>query len=85
MVTLARSTKRLALAFDTGSKLLKSRTVRHASQAVAKCKIIEGNNGERIFTSPYGDVDIPSVTIPEYVWANIQQWPNSVALVRRAI
>ena len=82
MASLARGTQRLALAFETGSKLLKSRAVRHASQAAAKCKIVEGNNGEKIFTSPYGDIDIPSVTVPQFVWANIGQWPNNIALVR---
>lgn len=54
-------------------------SVRRASVA-AKLKIIEGNNGERIFTSPFSDVDFPSATLPEFIWENVHKWPTRIAL-----
>ncbi|XP_050666787.1 uncharacterized protein LOC126966678 [Leptidea sinapis] len=36
---------------------------------------------EKVVVSPFKDVDIPDVTISEYIWSKIHRWPNKIAVV----
>ena len=35
-----------------------------------------------VVRSPYPDVDIPECNMADFVWKNVEQWPEHVALVR---
>ncbi|XP_011308077.1 4-coumarate--CoA ligase 1 [Fopius arisanus] len=78
MESIIRGCQRMGLVLKTGTRIMNV-TVRQASVA-AKWKTMEGLNGAKIFTSPYGDVDIPSTTMPEFIWQNVNKWPTRVAL-----
>ncbi|XP_015127346.1 4-coumarate--CoA ligase 1 [Diachasma alloeum] len=78
MESIIRGCQRMGLVLKNGTGIANV-TVRRASVA-AKLKIIEGNNGERIFTSPFGDIDLPSATLPEFIWENVNKWPTRIAL-----
>lgn len=81
METFVRGIQRVGSVLKHGTKIIQNSPVRLGS-TVAKSKIIEGSNGERIFSSPYGEVDLPSVTVTDFVWKNYQKWPERVAVVR---
>ena len=34
-----------------------------------------------VIRSPYSDVEVPEVNLADYVWQNVHQWPDKVALV----
>lgn len=36
---------------------------------------------EKIIKSPYKDVEIPNCTIYDYVWNNLEKWPERTAAV----
>lgn len=36
---------------------------------------------ERVVKSPCKDIIIPKITLDEYIWKNLDQWPNKVAAV----
>ncbi|XP_057328894.1 probable 4-coumarate--CoA ligase 1 [Microplitis mediator] len=78
MESLIRGIQRMGLVLKNGSRIKNLTAVRYAS-AVSKCKVIEGNNGERIFTSPDEDIEIPSLTIPEFIWQKLEKWPTKIA------
>lgn len=63
-----------------GTKFFNS-TVRCVS-SVPKMKVVQGMNGEQIIQSPYENVPLPNITLPEYVWKNVNSYSNNVALVR---
>ena len=44
---------------------------------------MEGTNGEQIICSPYEDASYPEVTLPEYVWRNLNKYSNRVAVVSK--
>ena len=31
--------------------------------------------------SPYSDVEIPEINLADFVWQNVDKWPENVALV----
>lgn len=35
-----------------------------------------------IVRSPYQDVEIPEVSLSDYVWKDVQKWEDNVALVK---
>lgn len=35
----------------------------------------------RVVRSPFKDVEIPDATLPEYIWRNLDRWPNRTAVV----
>ncbi|XP_043288608.1 4-coumarate--CoA ligase 1 [Venturia canescens] len=81
MASLARGSGRLALTLEhAATKFFAAKASRQLSQAATKCKILEGSNGERIFTSPHANVQIPPETIPQFVWKNVHSNSNKVAL-----
>lgn len=81
MESFVRGIQRVGLILKNGSKVTNS-TARKYASTVTKCKMIEGNNGEQIFSSCYEDVEIPSLTIPEYLWQKLEKWPKRIAVVR---
>ncbi|XP_074115744.1 putative 4-coumarate--CoA ligase 1 [Cotesia typhae] len=79
MESFVRGIQRVGLILKNGSKVTNS-TARKYASTVTKCKMIEGNNGEQIFSSCYEDVEIPSLTIPEYLWQKLEKWPKRIAV-----
>ncbi|KAK2582203.1 hypothetical protein KPH14_004556 [Odynerus spinipes] len=43
-------------------------------------KFVQGRNGERIIPSPYGNIETLDTFIPEYVWRNVNEFSNNIAL-----
>lgn len=80
MITLVRGVQRVGTVFKHSSNIIRISSFNKISTA-AKAQIIDGNNGERIYTSPYGDIDLPSLTIQDYVWKNMNKWPERIAVV----
>lgn len=78
MESFIRGVQRMGLALKNNPRIIN--TTRQASVA-AKCKIIEGNNGERIFPSIYDDVEIPNLTIHDYIWKDVEKHSKLIALV----
>ena len=35
-----------------------------------------------IIRSPYSEVEIPETNLADFVWQNVDKWPENVALVR---
>lgn len=62
-----------------GSKIL-NRSARCASTQ-AQQKIIENENGKRVFVSPYGEYSFPDMFTHDYVWRNLHEYANRTALV----
>ncbi|CAD6239526.1 GSCOCG00008732001-RA-CDS [Cotesia congregata] len=79
MESFVRGIQRVGLILKNGSKVTNSTARKYASTLI-KCKMIEGNNGEQIFSSSYEDVEIPSLTIPEYLWQKLEKWPKRIAV-----
>ena len=79
MTPFIRGILRLGISLESGSKILNC-TFRCAS-TTRKLKIVEGKNGERIVCSPHEDVVYPEVTLPEYVWKNVHNYSDKIALV----
>lgn len=42
-------------------------------------KIMKGSNGEKFFLSP--DISYPETLVHEFVWNNVENYPDHVALV----
>ena len=36
---------------------------------------------KHIIRSPYSEVQIPEINLADYVWQNVNKWPENVALV----
>lgn len=51
-----------------------------AANAARQPKVIEGQNGERIIPSPYGQATYPEMTIYEHVWKDMQDYSEMIAL-----
>ena len=43
---------------------------------------IPADEAEFIVKSPYSDVDIPEMNLADYVWKDVEKWPERTALVR---
>ena len=76
---ILRCTQRVIQLQESGVKLL-NRSARCASTQ-ARHKIIEDENGKKIFPSPYGDVTPSEMHIQEFIWKNIDKHANKTALV----
>lgn len=79
MITLVRGVQRVGTVFKHSSNIIRISSFNKISTA-SKAQIIDGNNGERIYTSPYGDIDLPSLTVQDYVWKNMNKWPERIAV-----
>lgn len=75
---ILRCARRIGQIQEGGAKLL-NRSVRCASTQ-ARQKITEDENGKKVFTSPYGEYTPSDLLIQEYVWKDIANHANQVAL-----
>lgn len=79
MATLFRGILRLSVSVESGTKIFNS-TPRCFYSTARGVKIVQGANGEQIIYSPYEDTVYPDITVPEYVWGNVNKYSNKVAL-----
>lgn len=75
---ILRSARRLGN-LPEGSKIL-NRSARYSSTQTQQ-KIIENENGKRVFFSPYGEYTYREVFTHDHVWKNFQQYADKTALV----
>lgn len=54
----------------------KTKSYNISSRALSSCW-----TNENIIKSPYKDVVIPNVTLHDYVWENLDRWPERTAAV----
>ena len=40
---------------------------------------------KHIIRSPYSEVEIPEINLADYVWKNVNKWPENVALVSNCL
>lgn len=76
---ILRCTRRLSQIQESGVKLL-NRSARCASTQ-ARQKIIEDENGKKIFPSPYGEFTPTEISTQEFIWKNIDKFADKTALV----
>lgn len=76
--SILRCTQKLSRAQETGARLEKS--IVRSTSTLTRSKIVEGENGERILPSPYGQVNIPDISIHDYIWRNVGNHRNHIAL-----
>lgn len=74
-----RYARRLGQISESGTKVV-NRFVKYASTQ-AQHKFIEDENGKKIFPSPFGDFTPSDSLVHEYVWKNVELFPNRIALV----
>lgn len=60
------------------SKILK---LKYSSAIINPSKLTVGPNGERIISSQDESLNIPKISVPEYVWGNYTQYQNKIAVV----
>lgn len=73
-----RFARRLGQISESGTKVV-NRFVRYASTQ-AQHKFIEDENGKKIFPSPFGDFTPSDTLVHEYIWKNVETFPNRIAL-----
>ncbi|XP_070150446.1 uncharacterized protein [Polyergus mexicanus] len=71
-----RGIQRLSRVLDASRTL--NFTLRCTSTS-ARTKLITGSNGEKIFV-PVNDVTYPEILIHEFIWNNIENYPDHIAL-----
>ncbi|TGZ55917.1 uncharacterized protein [Temnothorax longispinosus] len=71
--------QRLSRVLDAGMRTINS-TLRRASALSGQARIVTGPNNEKIIMSPAGEASYPETLIHEFVWNNIENYPNHVAL-----
>ncbi|CAK9827347.1 4-coumarate--CoA ligase 2 [Anthophora retusa] len=76
---ILRCARRLGQIQESGAKVL-NRSVKCASTQ-AQQKIIEDENGKKIFRSPHGNIAPVEMLVQDYVWRNIDKHYNQPALV----
>ena len=52
-----------------------------SASAPYKLPLIPAEEEKFIVRSPYSDVEVPEVNLSDYVWKDVEQWPDNVALV----
>lgn len=40
---------------------------------------------DNVVKSPYFDVEIPDISLPEYIWRNIAKWADKTAVVSEVL
>ncbi|XP_053982458.1 uncharacterized protein LOC128878350 [Hylaeus volcanicus] len=75
---ILRYARRLGQVSESGSRVL-NRAVRCASTQ-PQHKIIEGENGKKIFATPY-EFTYPEMCVHDYVWRKMNNYANKPALV----
>lgn len=73
---ILRSLQRLVL--ENSGKVSNS-GLRCASTSV-QAKIVEGSNGEKIISSPWGKVSFSNLSVPDYVWDGFETYGDKIAL-----
>ena len=43
--------------------------------------LINPEDEANIIRSPYSDVEIPEMNLADFVWKDVQKWPDNLALV----
>lgn len=43
--------------------------------------VISPEDEPNIVRSPYSDVEIPEINLADFVWKDVQKWPDNLALV----
>lgn len=76
---ILRCARKLGQVQDSGAKVL-NRSVRCAATQTQQ-KIIQEENGKKIFRSQYGEISHSDMLIHEYVWKNLADHANRTALV----
>lgn len=76
---IVRYARRLGQITESGAKVL-NRSTRCASTQPQR-KIIEDENGKKIFPSPYGEITPCQSFIHDYVWKDVERHANYTALV----
>lgn len=73
-----RGIQRLSRVLDANIRTLNF-TLRCATTS-SQIKIVKGSNGEKFFL-PSNDISYPESLVHEFVWSNIDSYPDHVALV----
>lgn len=73
-----RGIQKLNRVLDASIKTLNF-TLRCTSTS-ARTRLVTGSNGEKIFV-PLNDISYPEILIHEFVWNNIENYPDHIALV----
>lgn len=76
--SLLRCTQKFGRVQQTAARFLQS--FARPSSAPGKSKVVEGEKGERIVTSPFGQVEVPELTIQDYVWRDLGNYLKHTAL-----
>ncbi|XP_066601783.1 uncharacterized protein [Prorops nasuta] len=50
------------------------------ASTASKCRIVDGPKGEKIIYSPISDISYPSTFLQDFVWKNINNYENKIAL-----
>lgn len=77
---ILRCAKRLGQLPESGARAF-NLSARCAS-IQAQQKVVENENGKRIFSSPYGEYTFNPMYTHEYVWRNVSNYADKLALVR---
>ncbi|XP_014212779.1 4-coumarate--CoA ligase 1-like [Copidosoma floridanum] len=82
MTSVIRQALRTAMKLDAtvNNKFTKLLPSRHLSNDF-QTKVVEGMNGEKIISSPYGSVTYPEMPLHEYVWNTLPNYSNMTAVV----
>ncbi|XP_031827653.1 uncharacterized protein LOC116424844 [Nomia melanderi] len=76
---ILRCAKRLGQLPESGARAF-NRSARCASTQTQQ-KVVENENGKRIFSSPYGEYTFNEMYTHEYVWKNLPDFADKTALV----
>ncbi|XP_033346249.1 4-coumarate--CoA ligase 1-like [Bombus vosnesenskii] len=73
-----RCTRRLSQISESGTKVA-NQFARHTSTQ-ARQKIMEDENGKKIFLSPFGEFTPTKMLVQEYIWKNATKFADNIAL-----
>ncbi|XP_046735771.1 4-coumarate--CoA ligase 1-like [Diprion similis] len=79
MTTLRRGTRRMWDLMENG-KMIRNSSSRFISTEPKRPGIQDGKNGEKIFKSPFLSTNYPTMPVHEFVWENVGNWGDKVAL-----
>ncbi|XP_046468713.1 uncharacterized protein [Neodiprion pinetum] len=79
MTTLRRGTRQMWNLMENG-KIIRDSSSRSMSTEPRTTRIQEGKNGEKIFKSPFNNINYPTMPLHEFVWENTGKWGDKVAL-----
>ncbi|XP_060823756.1 uncharacterized protein LOC132911257 [Bombus pascuorum] len=73
-----RCTRRLCQISESGTKV--ANQFARCTSTQARQKIMEDENGKKIFLSPFGEFTPAKMLIQEYIWKNATKFANNIAL-----